>query len=112
MWTSKLGATGKPLVLALTNAGELMDFSDITTPVFRMRPRVAETGWVEFEVTEYTDDVNDPPLYNAQVVIDDWSAIAEGVYVGEVVASVNGQVTVFPDDGYINLKFLSGVIVA
>jgi hypothetical protein len=112
MWTSKLGASGKTLLLGLTNEGELMDFGDVTTPVFRMRPRVQESGWVEFDVTEYTDDVNDPPLYNAQVEFDDWSGITEGVWVGEVIASVNGQVTAFPDDGYINLKFLSGVVIS
>lgn len=109
MWTSKVGATAKPLLLSLTNNGVLMDFADITNPVFRMRLRSSETGWVEFEVTAYDDTENVPARYNAQVVFGDWSEVTEGVYIGEVDATINGDDVSFPDDGYITLKFLGGV---
>jgi hypothetical protein len=108
MWTSKLGATGKPLVLGLLVSGELVDFEDLTTPTLFMRKKHAEPlTTLQFAVTAYTDTLNDPPAYNAQVLFN-FDDIQEGEYLAEIVAEIGETIVSFPDDSYLTLRFLRG----
>jgi hypothetical protein len=114
MWTSKIGATGKPLILGLTLDDSLVTFAGLTGPggagVPQLRFRLRNgTTTLSRDVTAYTDVTNDPPKYNAQVEFDDFTGIEPGVYICEVDASQAGEEHTFPDDGYFLIKFLPGV---
>jgi hypothetical protein len=106
MWISKIGATGKPLVLGLTNAGTLVNFADLTAPVLRMRSKTYLDAGValEFPVTIYSDS-NEPAQYNAQVVFD-FTNIVPGDYVADVLTMIAGVAVKFPDDTWIHIRFL------
>lgn len=105
-WISKIGATGKPLLLGLANNGTLIDFDTMTDPTLHLRSKVDLTGQVlDFPVTEYEDPNG---VFNAQCLFT-FDDIVAGEYIAEVDATIDGLLVTFPDDSYIHIKFLEGI---
>ena len=110
MWTSKIGADGAHLRLGLSDRDGLVSFGDLTTPTLVMRPRNApNSDAITRTVVAYTDGVNDPDLYNAEVVFADFTGIEPGVYICEVTATQNGESVSFPQGSYFLIRFRPGV---
>lgn len=108
-WTTKLGVTGKPLILALSDAAGLVTFASLGSPMLKLRKRHQDLGdAVSVPVIAYEDE---PETYNAQVEFDAavYAQLESGEYIAEVDATLAGESVTFPDDGYLVLKFLRGV---
>lgn len=116
MWVTKIGNRAKTFLIGLVRNDVLLTFTDLSgpggsgAPLFRMRLRTEEpTESLEFTVTAYTDTLNDPPVYNAQVDFGSFTDIVPGIYIAEVNAHLDGADVDFPDDSYFLLKFLRGI---
>lgn len=112
-WTTKIGNSAKTLVLALANDGVLVSFGSLSgpggvgAPQLRIRRKSGETV-LSFDLEAYAGA---DPDYNAQRVFtaDDFGAIDPGLYIAEVDARISGQDVTFPDDGFLELRFLRGL---
>jgi hypothetical protein len=105
-WITKQYATGRPLIIGLRIAGALVVFGDLSTPVLRIRRKISAVATaIEFPVTSFVDATD---TYNAQVVLDDWTALVPGEYIADVAATYNGALTIWPDGSYIEIRILYG----
>jgi len=60
---------------------------------------------IEFPVTSFVDAAG---IYNAQVVLDNWTALVPGEYIADIAATYNGALTIWPDGSYIAIRILIG----
>lgn len=115
-WTTTIGASGDRLVFALADEDGFVDVTSMTNvggsgaPQLRIRRQNDDTV-LTFDVLEFVDDVNDPPLWNAQVSFGDFADITPGVWYAQVVGEVDGELYYFPRDEYRRLKFIAGINV-
>lgn len=108
LWTTKRGAVGRPLILSLSVNDDLVDFGDLVSPELRMRPQALSSPIVTLDVVEFSD--SERPEFNAQVIIEDWSLIEAGTYLAEIAAEFQGQQVRWPDDRYLMIKVLRGLV--